>query len=143
MTHPGSAPSPVDPALRARLEEAAAGLLYSSEGDHPFEFFSLPWSEDEPVTLPAFASRVGAAPDETTKEITLERFLVQHIENTDPYDAVAQEVRPRYERLRETLRRSLPDLHVFRIGEVEIRCYAVGRDGHGNVAGLTTVAIET
>lgn len=134
---------PVDPALRRKLEEAAGGLLYSSESDYPFEFFSLPWGEDEPVTPAAFAARVGAPPDETLREITLDRFLIQHIENTDPYDAPTQEVRPRYERLKEVLRESLPDLHVFRIGEVQIRCYAVGRDGRGNLAGLTTVAVET
>ncbi|MBD0321465.1 MAG: hypothetical protein ICV87_14090 [Gemmatimonadetes bacterium] len=32
---------------------------------------------------------------------------------------------------------------VFRIGNIEVRCYVVGGDGRGNLAGLETVAIET
>ena len=133
----------VDPALRQRLEAAAGGLLYGSEGDEPFDFFALPWPEGEPVTLAAFAARLGAPADATTREIDLDRFLRHHVEHVDPYDAAAQALRPRYERLRDTLREALREVRVFRIGEVQVHCYAVGRDGRGNLAGLHTVAIET
>ena len=42
--------------LRERLERAASGLVYSSEGDHPFEFFAVhapPSIDSSPAALAA------------------------------------------------------------------------------------------
>jgi histidine triad (HIT) family protein len=141
---PGPGPAAtLDPALRERLEQAAEGLVYVSEGEHPFEVFVMPWDGDEPVTPEAFAAREDAGPDEPVAETTLDAFLAGHLEASDPEDPEAQRLRPRYERLKATLAESLADVRVFRVGEVEVRCYAVGRDGQGSLAGYRTVAVET
>ncbi|HEV2147975.1 MAG TPA: nuclease A inhibitor family protein [Longimicrobiaceae bacterium] len=141
---PANEPSAVlDPALRRELEQAAEGLVYSSEGDHPFEVFALPWGDAGPVTPEAFAARVAAAPVEPVGEVSLDRFLAHHLETSDPYDTEAQRIRPRYERLKALLLERLDGVRVFRVGEVQVRCYVVGRDGRGNLAGYRTLAVET
>ena len=130
--------------LAARVREAAEGLVYSSESDRPFEWFELPGgAEGWPYGAEAFAQRVGAPTDAPVEERTLDRFFKPHIESTDPHDTRAQEIRPRYEALKALLARGLGEARVFRIGRIEIDCYAVGDDGRGNLAGVRTVAVET
>lgn len=127
--------------LRARLEGAAEGLTYTSESDRPFEFFFLPGAGDQPPGAEAFGRLIGA--EGAVEERSLDDFFMHHIETSDPYDTESQRIRPRYEALRETLRTALRGTTVYRTGKIEVRCYVVGGDGRGNLAGLRTVAIET
>lgn len=129
---------------RSTLQEAAAGLLYMSEGDHPFDFVVLPGEPDEwPLTAEQVRARLGHEADEPTREITLDRFFRAQIENADPNDPTGQALVPRFQALKDALRDQLSELRVFRIGEVEIDCYLLGRTQAGEIAGLHTVAIET
>jgi hypothetical protein len=133
-----------DPILRQRLEQAAEGLVYSSEGDYPFEFFFLPMNgSEELLDEQRFAALVGAPPDTPVRLNTLDRFLSNHIETSDPWDVETQRIRPRYERLKALLQENLRDVCVFRVGEIQIRCYIAGWDEQGNLTGLATTAIET
>lgn len=137
-------PREPDPELRRALEEAADGLVYSSESDRPFELFFLAGGAGRwPVGAGELAALLGEPADARVEERSLDRFLANHIENTDPYDTRTQAIRPRYEALKATLQARLRDVRVFRIGRIEIRCYLVGDDGRGNLAGLATVAVET
>lgn len=132
-----------DPELRQALEAASAGLVYTSEADRPFTFFFLPGGGDEPPGPAAFARLLGEAQGVVAEERSLDDFLARHAETSDPWDAAAQRIRPRYEALRELVRTRLRGATVYRLGRIEVRCYVVGGDGKGNLAGLGTVAIET
>ena len=130
--------------LRAKVEAAAQGLVYTSESDRPFEWFELaggaagwPYGADE------FARRTGAAAGAPVEERTLGRMFEPHIEAVDPQDARGMELRPRYEALKALLASRLREARVFRVGRTEIGTYAVGDDGRGNLAGVRTVAVET
>jgi propanediol dehydratase small subunit len=113
--------------------------VYTSEGDAPFEYVEL-----GAAPLPeGFRALVGAAPGARVEEVTLDRFLAGHIEESDPADPAAQALRERYTALRQALRDTLAEVRVFRVGEVEIRCYAVGRTPEGTLAGLATTAWES
>ena len=114
---------------RTRLERAAEGLPYLSEGDAPFEYVEL-----AEVPVPAGAR---------VQEVTLDRFFRGHIEESDPSDPAARALHDRYVALRDTIREVLPDARVIRVGEVEIRCYVVGSAPSGGLAGLATTAWET
>lgn len=141
---PADAPSPAAVTLRQRLEEAVEGLVYSSESDRPFEFFFLEAKGDaEPLSLGGFARRLGVLAGTRIEERTLDGFLARHTHRSDGYDERAQAIRPRYERLQKLLESSLRDVRVFRVGSVEVACYAVGRDERDNIVGLRTVAVET
>lgn len=129
--------------IQRRLERAADGLLYTSESDYPFEFFAAPAAVDGPLTIASFRHAVGLAADSAVDEISLDAFFARHIEGADPNDPVAQELVPRYERLKSTLERAVRHPRVFRVGQILIRCYVVGTDAAGNVVGLTTFAVET
>ena len=126
----------------ARLAQTADGLLYTSEGDHPFDAFELPGGgAGWPYGADEFARRIGASGG--AEEVTLDKFFARHIERADPADAVMQGLRPRFEALKAQLQADLRDVRVFRVGNVDVQCYAVGADAAGNLAGLHTVSVET
>ena len=148
---------------RALLERAARDLTYTSESDYPFVWFfqivartqaDAPTSEIDEVlfgpdssaralSMDDFRTLLEVPPTEQVDMVSLDDFFARHIENVDSADSVAVAHVPRYLVLRETLRRTLRGVQVFRVGQIVIRCYIVGIDGDGNLAGLTTTAIET
>jgi len=139
---PPAAVSTAPDSPRVRIERAAEGLLYTSEGDYPFDWVSLPGTPAETLTPEAFAALVGH-PGAPAAEITLDEFFARHVERVHPQDAVAMAQVPRYQALRETLRATLGHARVFRLdGTSSIECYVVGRLSDG-VGGLHTVSIET
>lgn len=133
-----------DRGLRERLERAAEGLVYTSESDRPFEFFSLAGGAAEGVPPgEEFARMLGVPEGTRVEERTVEDFLMRHIETSDPWDTEAQRIRPRYEHLRKVLETELGGARVYRLGVIEIDCYVVGSDMRGNLAGVRTVSVET
>jgi hypothetical protein len=104
--------------------------VYVSEGDAPFVYV-------EPAELELHPAAVRV------EEVSLERFFAGHIQESDPHDPVARAQVERFRALRETLRDSLRDVRVIRVGEVEIRCYLVGRTASEDLAGLATTAWES
>jgi hypothetical protein len=132
-----------DAGLRRRLERAARGLLYTSESDVPFTWFSAPGPFVSPITDAELRAATGAADGDAVQTITLDQFFARHIERVDPADRVAVALVPRYRHLRETLRHAIPGIRVHRIGRIRIRCYLVGTDRDGNLVGLFTESIET
>lgn len=135
------------PPLRTRLERAAEGLSYTSEIDAPFEYVCAARAAGaDGGGAPAareVAALFGADPGEPLGERTLEEFFARHVERVDPHDAPSRALIPRYAALREALRQSLRGARAVRVGAVEVRCYVVGLDADGNVAGLATRALET
>ena len=132
-----------DPELKHALESASAGLTYGSESDRPFSFFFLAGGGDEPPGVEAFARLMGEPAGSPAEERSLDEFFARHAETSDPWDVEAQRIRPRYEALRDEIRARLRGATVYRLGRIEVRCYVVGGDGRGNLAGLQTVAVET
>lgn len=130
-------------AVRERLERASEGLLYLSEDEASFRFFHLPFPAEEPLEAERFAARLEVPAGTRVEERSLESFLAGHIEESDPADPAAQGQVARFRALREALRETLGEVRVFRVGEVEIHCYLVGRGPRGDVMGLSTRALET
>ncbi|MDB4887037.1 MAG: Nuclease inhibitor-like protein [Gemmatimonadetes bacterium] len=126
-----------------RLERAARGLLYTSESDVPFTWFSAAGPFASPPGDAALRLATGAADGDPVETITLDRFFARHIERVDPADRAAVALVPRYRHLRETLRRAIPGIRVYRVGRTRVRCFLVGTDRDGNLVGLYTEAIET
>jgi hypothetical protein len=131
--------------LRDRIERAAAGLMYSSESDRPFEFrrfpgVTIPVARLSPTELAALAGARGGE----VRELSLDDLLARHIEPVDALDAESQRLISRYEALRDAIRESLEDVRVVRHGRIEVRCLVLGNDpATGEIAGVETIAVET
>jgi len=133
-----------DPELKADLERACSDLVYSSESDRPFEFFSVRIPPGGKIdSAEDFRSLLGIDKAVRVEIREVGDFLARHTGTSDPHDAGAQAIRPRYERLQALLEERLSCVRAFRVGKIEIDCYIAGEDGQGRLAGLKTVAIET
>ena len=148
---------------RTLLERAARDLTYTSESDYPFVWFFQyvartqvdatepvleedlvnPGASPRALSVEEFRTLLEVPTTEQVDVVSLDAFFSRHIENVDSADPVAVALVPRYLALRETLRGTLDEVQVFRAGRIVIRCYIVGIDRDGNLAGLTTTAIET
>jgi nuclease A inhibitor-like protein len=144
--------------LQAELDNAAAGLVHSSESDYPFRFFALPAGSETKLTVEAFLSVIGLSQQlleeiklpagQLIEERTLDRFfptldvLAGH-HGADRHDPQVVSEWKRFQNLKTVLRKQLRRVKVFRIGRVEVRCYIAGLAQDGNIAGLVTTAIET
>jgi hypothetical protein len=120
-----------DPLL-ASLKEASEGLLYPSESDAPFEPFR--WPGGSKRLTPARAATLAGKRRAQVEEVPVEDFFS---ELTDSDDG------PRFRKLEESLRSSLSDLRVFRIGKVKVVVYLVGRAPDGSWVGLQAESVET
>jgi len=148
-------------ALRAELEKAAAGLLFTSESDYPFRFFTLPAVSDTAKAAPTAIELLGSfglsqelmdelkvPMDTVIEERTFAGFFpslddLARMNGTNRDDPATVLESKRWRKLESVLHRRLHHVTVFRVGRVEIRCYIAGRDENGDLAGLVTTAVET
>jgi Nuclease A inhibitor-like protein len=124
---------------RNEVEKLTEGLLYMSESDAPLKYFEL---GDEaarqwpPQTAALFLEMNGEEPNVPLQESAPEKFfealLVGNEEREDQVKA-----------LRKTIMNELENVRLYRVGEIEIEIYLLGKDGSGKVCGLQTLSVET
>lgn len=132
-------------AMVRELQQLADGLVYSSEGDHPFEVVRFPDQDPAaPLSEDRLRAIVGVAPSVGARTVTVERALARHTTLVDPLDDRAQALRPRYDALRTFLEHRLRDAVAFRAGASPvIDVWMLGRTPGGELLGVHTLAIET
>ena len=111
--------------IMARLSQAAAGLLFMSESDYPFEL--IRWDGPAEPSADFIRNVAGAAEDCPVQTLEVEQFL-----NSG-----------RYERLLSTLQRELSDLRAYKVGRINMPVYVVGRSREGSWLGVATRVVET
>lgn len=114
--------------IEAAIKSSVHGLTYISESDAPIEYFSL---KHHPATSAGILQSGGHALDAPIQQLSLNDFFISQ----DQSDAGLRH-------LRETLERSLTDVKVFRVGDVEVTYYVVGTAGNQSL-GIKTTAVET
>ena len=108
-----------------RLSQAAAGLLFMSESDYPFEL--IQWDGQTEPTAEFIRNVSGEAEDSPVEKLEVDQFL-----NAG-----------RYQRLLLALQRELSDLRAYKVGRINMPVYVVGRSREGSWLGLATRVVET
>ena len=130
-----------DAELFGALRDATEGLLYMSESDYPIE--AIRWDGSEQLSPEYLRKAAGADSSAKVEESTLvEFFRVPAGEQEWKNDAQLAEAK-RYQRLRSLLEENLTGIKVYRVGEINIGVYMVGRSAEGNWLGVSTHAVET
>ena len=114
------------------LKAAAKGLLFPSESDAPMEAFAWPGGDGPPDEA---AVRANAKAD---KDAPVEQLTVPELTRTIP-----SESRGDFLHLFATLAHHLSGVTVFKVGEVNMDVYIVGRTTDGQYAGVKTQVVET
>jgi hypothetical protein len=125
----------------ADLTAASAGLLVPSENDYPLEPFA--WPGPGPITPAALLDHLGLPPDTPVETRGIERFLGRLALERDWMDAAARARAARFGALKRLFLKRLSDVTVYRVGEIEVQVFTVGRDADGRYVGLRTTQIET
>ena len=120
-----------NPVLK-ELKAATKGLLFPSETDAPLEAFAWPGSDGAPdeAIVRAYAKADKAVP---VKRVTL----------ADLARTIPSESRGDFLPLFALLAHHLNDVTVFKVGDVNIDVYIVGRTPDGQYAGVKTEVVET
>lgn len=127
--------------LRADLARATADLLYMSESDYPFEIFERTGAG--PLDTAAFLRAAGLPANTPVETRTVDQFfswIAREEAGMDPEEAATT---ARFRELRRTLGQHLTNLRVFRTGEIEVKVWILGNTACGDLAGVTTISIET
>ena len=124
-----------------KLKNASDGLLWQSESDYPFESFL--WQSVEDLTADKLLQQVKKSPDTTVKIVDVDGFFSNAIAEHDWYDEEQKAEVQKCRKLMEELKANLSDIKVYCVGEVEIDIYVVGKTPDGNLAGVSTMVVET
>jgi hypothetical protein len=124
--------------VQTNLEEAATGLLMMSESDNPFTFFTT----DETVIDENLILKLADKPQETLVEKSSVDYLLRNLTNPASGSVDAQ-TSGRFRNLAAQLKLELTDIEVYRVGEIQVDVFIIGRTAGGQVSGLRTLLIET
>ena len=120
-----------DPVLKD-LKAAAKGLLFPSETDAPVEAFA--WAgADGPPSEDAVRANAEVEADTAVEQMTLAELA----------RTIPEEGRGSFLPLFAALAHHLNGVTVFKVGEVEVDVYVVGRTADGRYAGVKTKVVET
>lgn len=130
-----------DEQLMRELEEAARGLLLMSESDHPLEVFRLE-GDAKPTHdhLRALSEQDSHAPVEERSAADVFRAAASE---PDWKRGEELETARRFQRLLRLLEDNLTELSAYRVGEINMPVFIVGRAPSGNYIGLKTRVVET
>lgn len=123
-----------------RLKQATIDLLWSSESDYPFEIVT--WKQGIEMTPTALFSG-GDDADRSIETLTLTELFAPVLTVEDWYEAEEIAQVNRYTELFHAIESNLAQVQVFRVGEVEIAIYIVGKTPAGDLVGIKTHVVET
>jgi len=122
-----------------KLEELTDGLLYLSETDAPLTYSELDKKavrQWPPASATQFLALLGEETETPAQEITPEKFFKTLRESNEGSE-------DQVKTLRKALTEELEDLKGYRVGEIEVEIYMLGKDHSGKVCGLQTLSVET
>jgi hypothetical protein len=122
------------------LKQATTDLLWPSESDYPFELVT--WDRNVEMTPTALFSKLEE-PNAAIESMTLTEFFAPVLSVEDWYEEEELAQVDRYQHLLQAIESNLADVRVFRIGEIEIAIYIVGKTSDSDIIGLKTHAVET
>ncbi|HUQ31235.1 MAG TPA: nuclease A inhibitor family protein [Pyrinomonadaceae bacterium] len=130
-----------DEEIIEELKRTTVGLLFMSESDYPFDIFYM---EGQTEMSAEYIRELSGEPADSPVEVkTVDEFFRVAISEPDWKGKAELAVAERYQSLLKLLKENLDGLKVYRVGQVNIAVYIVGRAQTGNWLGLSTRVVET
>lgn len=124
------------------LKEATKGLLYTSETDAPFEIVHWP-AEGDSLDAKKVLQLSGHQPNAPVETMSVDEFFKDLTKNQSWFGAEEKAAAKKYQKLQAVIQQQLTDPQVYRVGEIQIDIFIVGRSAQGDWAGVKTKAVET
>ena len=123
---------------KEQFDRLAEGLLFMSETDAPLTYYELDSERSRqwpPSTGGQFLQLIGEDPATHVEKLAPEKFFRDlRPGNEDHEDQVAV--------LQRAMMEELKNLEGFRVGEIQIKIFVLGK-GDSGVCGLQTLSVET
>jgi hypothetical protein len=123
---------------KEQFDQLAEGLLFMSETDAPLTYYELAGEAARhwpPATAVQFLELIGEDQNKVVEPITPEElFRKLRPGNETRADQI--------ETLRQTILEEFENVRCYRVGEIRIDIYVLGRDDY-KVCGLRTLSVET
>jgi hypothetical protein len=131
-----------DEQILGEIEKAARGLFVMSEADYPVEPFRLGGVQEAPD--PATLRRVAGAPEQAQVETRpAENFFRPGAFIEESQGTFKPAPASRVHELSRALLGNLSDVKVYRVGDINIPVYVLGRSASGRWLGVSTRVVET
>lgn len=130
-----------DEQIMDEIGRAARGLFRMSESDYPVEPFRLAGAQGPTASL--LRRVAGASADAAVTAVSAEEFFRPEAFVEMSGDAVGLASAERVGGLSRALLDNLSDVTVYRVGEINIPVYVLGRSASGNWLGVSTRVVET
>ncbi|TAE34136.1 MAG: nuclease [Candidatus Kapaibacterium sp.] len=130
-------------ALLSELYDATEGLFYPSETDAALEPFLWQNIRDTSFSIEKLLLVTRHRKDTPVDGLELADFFAPVIHEEEWMDDSERETAKRFRELQETLEKLLANISVYRVGEVNIDVYIVGKTDDGYYAGVSTHLVET
>jgi hypothetical protein len=124
-----------DKEIIEELRQLTEGLLWMSESDYPFE--TIYWEGLPEINAQILRSLSGQAEDAPVEIASVDEFFRVAVSEESRQEA------KRYRGLVQTLKDNLDELKVYRVGQINIPVYIVGRNKTGNWLGISSRVVET
>lgn len=121
------------------ITEAAKGLRYISESDHPMEPVQLHSTNVEEALLELSGESNGA----NIEKQSVDYFFRNMIKTYPQYSPEERKTAQQFSELLELLKQKLEDVEVYRIGTTQVHAFIIGKLENGTYAGLRTKLVET
>jgi Nuclease A inhibitor-like protein len=133
---------PSAPQLLQALDEAAAGLVYTSESDAPITSWEWPAPGVDPSAA-GLVTTLGLPADTRVETLSADDLLGPFARPEQITSAEDDAEAKRFQALLDLVKRELSHVVVYRVGRIDIDVYLVGRHASGAWLGLTTHVVET
>ncbi|MHC5723221.1 MAG: nuclease A inhibitor family protein [Nostoc sp.] len=124
-----------------QLKQASDSLLFTSESEYPLEVFL--WEGVAPITPEKVVQQTNHPQDTPIKIVGVDDFLSVATTPEDWHGEEEKATVNKFKTLVQTIKSSLKNPQVYRLGEIEIDAYIVGETPTGDLAGLSTKVVET
>lgn len=124
------------------FDQATEGLLMPSESEFPFKGFH--WNDTNSLIPETLLELTDRSPDTQVEETNLDYLFRNIAVEKDWHDEIQKADVAKFQRLKQVIEENLSDIKVYRVGNVEIDVYIIGKLKAGSgLAGLSTKLIET
>lgn len=129
--------------IMEKLEEAADGLMFQSESDYPVEAFFLEIAGKDSIIDEDILQIGNYPPDTSVTLVNFDDFFKVPTREQSWHGEEEKETVKRFQELVRILNENLRDIKVFKIGEIEIDVYVIGKADSDNFLGIKTKVVET
>ena len=123
------------------LQQAIQGLRYVSETNAPFEV--VHWPNGTRLDASRVCQLSGHKAGDPVRITNVDEFFTPLTDYQAWFGAMEKAEAQKYCELRDVIRQRLSNPRVFRVGEIEIDIFVIGRSDQGDWAGVKTRAVET